>query len=77
MKELIEELTLILEDESIPKNIKLKLESAIAALEENTVEESIRANKALQELDDLSNDPNIPSYIRPQLWNIVSQLETR
>ena len=77
MKELIEELVMILEDESIPKNVKTKIESAIAALQQDTVEESIRANKALQELDDLSDDPNIPSYIRPQLWNIVSQLETR
>ena len=77
MKELIEELVMILEDESIPKNVKTKIESAIAALQQDAVEESIRANKALQELDDLSDDPNIPSYIRPQLWNIVSQLEAR
>ena len=77
MEELIEELIMILEDEGIPKNVKLKIESAIAALQQESVEESIRANKALQELDDLSDDPNIPSYIRPQLWNILSQLETR
>lgn len=77
MEELIEELLMILEDDSIPKNVKLKIEGAIAALQQQNVEESIRANKALQELDDLSDDPNIPSYIRPQLWNIVSQLETR
>ena len=77
MEELIEELIMILEDESIPKNVKTKIESAISALREESIEESIRANKALQELDDLSDDPNIPSYIRPQLWNIVSQLETR
>ena len=75
MEELIEELLAIIEDDSIPKNVKLKIESAISALQEETVEESIRANKALQHPDDLSDDPNIPSYIRPQLWNIVSQLE--
>lgn len=77
MEELIEELLMIIEDETIPKNVRLKIESAIAALQEKAVEESLRANKALQELDDLSDDPNIPSYIRPQLWNIVSQLEAR
>ena len=77
MEELIEELLIILEDDSIPKNVKLKIESALAALKEEKVEQSIRANKALQQLDDLSDDPNIPSYIRPQLWNIVSQLEAR
>lgn len=77
MEELIEELRMIIEDDTIPKNVKLKIESAIAALQEESIEESLRANKALQELDDLSDDPNIPSYIRPQLWNIVSQLEAR
>src|SRR3989338_1762508 len=65
------------EIEEKAKNVKLKIESAIAALSEESIEESLRANKALQELDDLSDDPNIPSYIRPQLWNILSQLETR
>lgn len=77
MEELIEELLAIIEDDTIPKNIKIKIESAIAALQEEKIEQSLRANKALQELDDLSDDPNIPSYIRPQLWNIVSQLESR
>ncbi len=77
MKELIEELLMILEDDSIPKNVKIKIESAISTLQLDSVEQSIRANKALQELEDLSDDPNIPSYIRPQLWNIVSQLETK
>jgi len=77
MKDLIEELVAILEDDTIPKNVKLKIEGAIAALQEDAVEESIRANKALQQLDDLSDNPNIPSYVRTQLWNILSQLEVR
>jgi len=75
-KELVYELTLILEEESIPKNVKSQVEKAIKALQEENVECSLKANKALQELDTLSEDPNIPSYLRPQIWNIVSQLET-
>ena len=77
MEKLIEELLMILEDDGIPKNVRIKIESAVSALQQEEIEESVRANKALQQLDDLSDDPNIPSYIRPQLWNIVSQLETR
>ena len=75
METLIEELTMILEDNAIPKNIRLKVTEAIATLQDTEKESCIRANKALQELDDISDDPNIPSYIRPQIWNIVSQLE--
>ena len=76
MEDLIEELTFIIEEDCIPKNVKAKVESAISALKNEEVECSMRVNKALQELDDLSEDTNIPSYLRPQIWNIVSQLET-
>jgi uncharacterized protein (UPF0147 family) len=77
MENLIEELLAITEDDTIPKNVKVKIESAVNALKDASVELSLRANKALQELDDLSNDPNVPSYIRPQIWNIISQLESK
>ena len=76
MERLIEELTMLADDTGMPRNVKLKIKNAILALQDQEVEKSLRANKALSELDDLSNDPNIPSYIRPQIWNIVSQLET-
>ena len=76
MEDLIDELVEILEDNTIPKNVRLKLESAMQALREEGKEDCFKANKALQELDDISEDPNIPSYIRPQIWNVVSQLET-
>jgi uncharacterized protein len=76
MKELIEELIFIAEDDSVPRNVKECVGVAILALKEENMDKSLRANKALQALDDLSENPNIPSYIRPQIWNIVSQLES-
>ncbi|MBS3163001.1 UPF0147 family protein [Candidatus Woesearchaeota archaeon] len=76
METLIEELNAILDDESMPKNVRSKIEVAICALQDCSVEESLRANKAIQELDDVSDDPNMPSYVRSQLWTIISQLET-
>jgi uncharacterized protein (UPF0147 family) len=76
MENLIEELSIILEDDSIPKNVRTRIEAAITSLQDSEVEESLRANKAIQELDNVSEDPNMPSYIRSQLWGIISQLET-
>ena len=76
MESLIEELTAILEDDGMPKNVRIKIEIAISALEDCSIEESLRANKAIRELDDVSDDPNMPSYIRSQLWVIISQLES-
>ncbi len=76
MQDLIEQLVEILEDTSIPKNVRSKIENAMTALKEEDKEDCFKANKALQELDDIAEDPNIPSYVRPQIWNVVSQLET-
>ena len=72
---MIEELNMILDDSSIPKNIRGKVNQAILALQDKEKECCHRANKAIQKLDEISDDPNMPSYIRPQIWNIVSQLE--
>ena len=73
---LIESLVQIEEDGCVPRNVRLKLQNAVAALKEDEKELCIRVNKALQELDDLSDDANIPPYIRPQIWNVVSILES-
>ena len=73
--DVIENLNQIEIDDSVPKNVKNKIRMAINALQEEK-ELKIRANKALQHLDEVSNDPNVPSYVRPQVWNIVSLLES-
>ncbi|MBU0461926.1 MAG: UPF0147 family protein, partial [Nanoarchaeota archaeon] len=36
---------------------------------------SIRINKALSELDEISDDTNLQAYTRTQIWNIASMLE--
>ena len=71
---LIESLSLIEQDLSIPKNVSGKVKNAISALEEEGMDNNVKVNKALQELDEIADDPNIPSYVRPQIWNIVSLL---
>lgn len=73
--DLVEALSLLEQDAAVPKNVKLKLQSAISVLKEEGKDLKIKANKAMQALDEVSDDPNMPSYIRPQIWNIVSILE--
>ncbi|MFH1456242.1 MAG: UPF0147 family protein [archaeon] len=73
--DLIDCLSQIEEDDSVPKNVRCKVKNAILALQKGDEELKIKANRALQELDELSDDPNIPSYVRPQIWNVVSMLE--
>ncbi|MBD3355504.1 hypothetical protein GF361_06030 [Candidatus Woesearchaeota archaeon] len=63
-----------LEEDSVPRNVKEKIVITVSSLEEDK-EVSIRVNKALHELEDIADDPNLQPYVRTQIWNIVSVLE--
>lgn len=75
-KEVIEILNTINGDSTVPKNIKLKIREVEVILKNGTENIALQINKVLQELDDLSENNNIPDYTRTQLWNIASLLET-
>ena len=78
MNKEVKEVVVILEelenDTGIPRNVKEKIKNTIRALKED-VDLKISVNKALHELDEISDDPNLQSYTRTQIWNIVSLLE--
>lgn len=70
----IEKLSELEEDTTVPKNVRARISSIIAFLREN-VDLSMKINKALHELDEIANDSNLQSYTRTQIWGIVSLLE--
>ena len=37
---------------------------------------SVRAANTISLLDDVTQDPNVPSYVRTSLWQAVSTLES-
>jgi uncharacterized protein (UPF0147 family) len=61
-------------DNQVPKNVKAKIVSTITMLEQDG-EVSIKVSRALQELEQLSEDSNMQGYTRTQIFNIVSLLE--
>ena len=61
-------------DTAVPKNVKTKIESTIYALQEEATV-SLRASKALHELEDIADDNNMQPHIRTQIFNVVSLLE--
>ncbi|MBS3156335.1 UPF0147 family protein [Candidatus Woesearchaeota archaeon] len=75
VREVISVLEMIKEDGSVPKNVKGKIDLTITSLSSDN-ETSIKVDKALQELGDMSNDPNIPIYTRVEILNIISMLST-
>jgi len=70
----VSSLSEVREDATVPRNVRTKIESVVSTLKEDT-ELPIKINKALNELDELSNDINLQSYTRTQIWNVMSMLE--
>jgi len=62
-------------DATVPKNVKQKIDEIITGLQ-NGEELSIMVNRALNDLDEISDNNNIQPYTRTQIWNIVSLLES-
>ncbi len=61
---------------STPKNFKKTINELIndLKLEEHSI--SVRAANAISSLDDITQDPNVPSFVRTSLWQVVSVLES-
>jgi len=67
-------LNVIKEDESVPRNVRSKIDNAISCLNNNNKEACLKIDEILQELDEISNDPNIPNYTRVEILNIIGVL---
>lgn len=72
--QVLEALSEIMEDSTVPRNVKVRVQQSIGILNENT-EVSIKVNKVLNELDEVADDINMQSYVRTKIWNVVSMLE--
>lgn len=76
MKEAIETLNQIIGSSSTPKTIKKSITDLIEDLNNEEYSLSVRAANTISLLDDVTQDPNMPSYVRTQLWQAVSKLES-
>ncbi len=76
MKEAIETLNQIASNSSTPKTIKKSITDLITDLNNEEYSLSVRAANTISLLDDVTQDPNMPSYVRTQLWQAVSKLES-
>lgn len=69
-------LTHIMEDTSVPRNIRRAAEESKNILTQEDEEPTIRASTVISILDEISNDPNIPIHARTLIWNVLSELES-
>ena len=61
---------------STPKNIRKNIADLIDGLKSDEYSVSVRAANTISLLDDVTQDPNVPSYVRTSLWQAVSTLES-
>lgn len=64
----------LIEDSSIPRNVRSAITNAKTKLTAN--EDKLAAlSGAIYALDEVSNDINMPMHGRTMIWNIMSELE--
>ncbi len=70
-----ETLNQIATNPSTPKNIRKTISDLANNLKNDEHSMSVRASNVISILDDITQDPNMPSYVRVTLWQAVSTLE--
>ncbi len=76
LKGSIDTLNQIASNHATPKTIKKNISDLIIDMQSEEYSMSVRAANAISMLDDITQDPNMPSYVRTQLWQAVSKLES-
>lgn len=75
MKEMLGLITEVIEDSSVPKNIRKALTDARERLLSDD-ELTVKVSAAVYLLESVSEDVNMPSHTRMQIWSIMSGLES-
>lgn len=74
MEQVMTLLDKIINDRTVPKNIRKAAEDSKNVLNSKDAPE-VKISTAISILDEIINDPNMPMYTRTQIWNVVSLLE--
>ncbi len=73
---IVESLGQLADDSSVPRNVRRGAQSAKEELAKPRVALDVRIASAVYVLDDLANDPNLPTHGRTAIWSIISSLES-
>lgn len=76
LKQIASVLGRIVDDTSVPRNIRRKAEEAKSLLLNEDEDVGIRVSSAVYLLEEISNDRNLPIHARTIVWNVASELET-
>ncbi|MDA0756646.1 MAG: UPF0147 family protein [Crenarchaeota archaeon] len=76
MESALQTLNQLATSHSTPKNFKKTISDLIMELQTDEYSLSVKAANAISSLDDITQDPNVPSFVRTTLWQAVSVLES-
>lgn len=76
LKQITAVLDQVIEDTSVPRNIRRSAEETKNILLNEKEDVGVRVSSALYILEEISNDRNLPIHTRTLIWNIASELET-
>jgi uncharacterized protein (UPF0147 family) len=77
LKQVFTLLEQIINDRTVPKNIRKAVEDSKAVLNDASDSPQVQISTVISILDEIINDPNMPMYTRTQIWNVVSMLEEK
>lgn len=72
----VDSLRELADDPSVPRNVRRGAQSAKDELAKAHTPVDVRIASAVYVLDDLANDPNLPTHGRTAIWSIISSLES-
>ena len=75
IKQIVSLVDLMLEDMSVPRNVKKAIEDAKRRLV-GEGDPTVRAGAAIYFIEEISQDVNLPQHSRTQIWQILSALES-
>jgi uncharacterized protein (UPF0147 family) len=76
LKKAVMVLTQIADSNITPRNIRKTVKDSITMLGDTKQSLAVRAANAISLLDEVGQDPNMPSFARVTLWSAVSELES-
>ena len=76
INEISEILEYIMDNNSVPRNIREAAHESNDLLKDESQDLSVRVSTVLTKLDEISNDPNIPVHARTLIWEVLSKLES-
>lgn len=75
LKQIASVLSRLVDDNSVPRNIRRSAEEARNFLLNEDDDVGIRVSSAIYLLEEISNDRNLPIHARTIVWNVASELE--